>query len=208
MRAAFSRPGFKGRCSTPRGLVPVWAHCPPSLKRSFSRRVPGCRRLTPSLGRRKGAAFWTRAATDHVTQVARLLPPGLLQGPRPGPPSPRLPLASSRRPAGIGDRGRICRGFTCRRRPERGPRVLGPPGGGAAAAAPRGWQGSFDPRPGAAARFPLGLGALAPAPGPATSKGKIQRALGARGAPEQPRVASGSGCGASPLPRGLNRGSC
>lgn len=110
---AFSRPGFQGQLQhSP--LVPIWAHYPPSLKRSFSKRVLGCPRLTPSLGRRKGATFWTRAATDHVTEVARLLPRGCCRGPGRVPPVP--PVPGSRSPPlgvqlGSGTAGESAEGF-------------------------------------------------------------------------------------------------
>ena len=152
------RPGFQGQLQhSP--LVPVWAHYPPSLKRSFSKRVLGGPRLTPSLGRRKGATFWTRAATDHVTEVARLLPRGCCRGPGPVPPVPGsrspplgvqpgsdrgprenllrvyVPAEARAGPEGPGASGRWCRG----RCPSWVARLLRPAPGS---------RRTFPPRPG------------------------------------------------------------
>lgn len=180
------RPGFQGQLQhSP--LLPVWAHYPPSLKRSFSKRVLGGPRLTPSLGRRKGATFWTRAATDHVTEVARLLPRGCCRGPGPVPPVPgsRSPPLGVQPGSDRGPRENLLRVYV----PAEA--RAGPEGPGASGRWCRGrcpsWVARLlRPAPGSRRTFPPGLGARAPAPGPATSKGKIQRALAALG----PRTAA------------------
>ena len=136
--------------------------------------------------------------------------PGLLQGPRPGPPSPRLPLASSRCPAGIGSgtAGESAEGL----------RAGGGPSGargswGLRAVVPRPLPLVGGKAPSTRAREPThvshppawGLGLPRPVPRRPRARSNVPSP---RGGPEQLRLAWGSGCGASPLPRGLNRGSC